>query len=537
MNAHGYCKPLMQSRPKMLVFSHICSAQYVTGAEKLLLFMVRELQPYFACTLVVPTEGVIAQQARELGIPVVLLDIPLVVPLYLALPHLMDEIESFQRSPVWPELIMRIHQEQPDIVLVNTTVHPLPAIAAKMLGIPVVWSAMEAIRFTADTARSASLIEQYADVVVGISEATLAPLRTPGLLPKSLILSPSWDPGAYSPDLWPVYREQRRSQLGITESEQVVGYIASSIFSAKGLDQFMQMAVDVAERFPASKFLIVGNPVDTGYFEQCMDLARAAGLMDRVHWIRFEEQIETIYPAMDVVVIPSMTAEGFGMTALEAMVFGKPLVVYAAGGLAEIAQATGNYPYMVRTGDTGGLFIRVCGLLGDPQRRQDAGIHNLNAATAVFGIEQYRKRLSMFVQTLTLRGFVPLHLVRGSDGTVYLYDQGMLRPFRTPAALMSAGYTFEEVREVADALIASLPKGAPIGPSPVRSRNRRRRRLVRRRLRKGIRARRRRGRRGRRLGRRRIGLRRTRTAIKRSRKRVARIGRRRGRGSRAKRKA
>lgn len=480
--SYGYRKPLMQSKPKMLVFSHICSPQFVTGAEKLLVFMLRELTPYFTCTLVVPGEGKIAQQARELGIPVVLLDIPLVVPLYLSLPHLMDEIEMYQRSPAWPALITLIHQEQPNIVMTNTTVHPLPAIAAKLLGLPVVWSVMEAIRFTPDTGKSAALIEQYSDMVLGISEATLAPLRTPGLLPKSLILSPSWNPDELHPDMWPAFREQRRSQLGILPEQPIVGYISSSIFDAKGLDQFMQMAVEVAERFPQARFLLVGNPVDDQYFERCLDYARNAGLMDRVRWVRFEEQVETIYPAMDVVVIPSMTAEGFGMTALEAMVYGKPVVVYGAGGLAEIAQATGNSAYMVRTGDPGGLFLSVNALLGDPKRLQDAGTHNWHAARAVFGIEEYRKKLGVFVRTLTLRGFVPLYLVRGSNGTVYRYENGTLRPFRSRAALLATGATFDEVRDVPDVLIASLPHGSAIGVSPIRARRagrlRRRRRVT-----------------------------------------------------------
>ncbi|MBB3113626.1 glycosyltransferase involved in cell wall biosynthesis [Paenibacillus phyllosphaerae] len=480
----------MQAKPKMLVFSHICSPQYVTGAEKLLLFMMRELQPYFNCTLVVPTEGVIAQQARELGFPVVLQDVPLVVPLYLALPHLNDEIEMYQRTPAWASLITLIHQEQPNIVLVNTTVHPLPAMAAKMLGIPVVWSAMEAIRFTPDTYRSAALIEQFADVVLGISEATLAPLRTPSLLPRSLLLPPSWNPDEMTPEMWPTFREQRRSQLGLSDEHLVVGFIAASIFDAKGLDQFMRMAVDVAERFPQAMYLLVGNPVDSDYFEQCLNVARNAGLMDRFRWVRFEERIETLYPAMDVVVIPSMAAEGFGMTALEAMVFGKPIVVYGAGGLAEIAQATGNDMYVARTGDPDGLFTRVCGLLGDFKRRQAAGLHNWNAARAVYGITEYRRKLKTFVQTLAMRGFVPLRLVKGSGSTVYLYEQGILRPFRSLEALHAAGYTLEEVREVPDSLIVSLPKGPPIGSRPARARKARASRLRHRRLRKGRRLRR-----------------------------------------------
>ncbi|MFC4099623.1 glycosyltransferase [Paenibacillus xanthanilyticus] len=483
----------MPMKPKMLVFSHICSPQFVTGAEKLLVFMLRELKPYFSCTLVVPTEGVIAQQARELGIPVIHHDVPIVVPLYLALPHLMGEIETYQRSEAWPALIELIRREQPDVAFVNTTVHPLPAIAAKMLGIPVIWSVMEAIRFTPHTADSAALIEHCADLVVGISEATLAPLRTPGLLPKSIIIPPSWEPSALHPESWPELRAQRRAALGVADHQRLVGYISSSIFEAKGLDHFMQMAIEVAERFPDAIFLIVGNPTDPAYFEQCLELARARDLMSRFRWIRFEENVETIYPAMDVTVIPSTTAEGFGMTALEAMVFGRPVVLYGSGGLAEIAGATGNGAYMATTGDTGGLFARVCSLLGDPARLAAAGAHNASASRIAFGIDVYRRRIVQLVGLLAGRGVLPPAPVKGSKDTVYRFEHGVLRPYRTAEALRADGFAFEQVREVSDLLIDLLPKGAPIGEPPPPKRRKLSRALGRRRT--ALRARRRRGRR------------------------------------------
>jgi hypothetical protein len=44
---------MLNQKPKMLVFSHICCSDQMTGAEKLLLFCSKELQQHFNCTLVV----------------------------------------------------------------------------------------------------------------------------------------------------------------------------------------------------------------------------------------------------------------------------------------------------------------------------------------------------------------------------------------------------------------------------------------------------------------------------------------------------
>ncbi|QHT62601.1 glycosyltransferase [Paenibacillus lycopersici] len=487
---------MKQTKPKMLIFSHICSPQYVTGAEKLLLFMVRELLPMFACTLIVPREGVIAGNARKLGIPVIVLDIPLVVPLYLALPHMHDEIAEKQRESSWPELLLLLSREQPSCILVNTCVHPLPAMAANALGIPVIWSAMEALRETPYQSLAVSVIEQYADFIVGISEATLAPLRTPGLIPKTSLIPPSWYQQELQPDSWPQHRANRRSHLGIQEQERLVGYISSSIFEAKGLEHFMQMAVRVALLHPKAKFLIVGNPVDEPYFERCLDIARGPGLMDRFRWLRFEEQVATVYPAMDLLVVPSLAAEGFGMTALEGMAFGKATVVYGSGGLAEIGRATGNENYVAPTGDVEGLIVRVSSLLNDEQALQAVGARNARQAQAVFGIAAYRDRLRKFADMVKAQGHRRAKVFKGSGPAVYMPDRGALRPFRTMEALAGAGCRPEDISSVPDAFLAAWPVGEPIGEEGSAPRQARRRRG---RLRSGIRrGKRRRGGKGRR---------------------------------------
>ncbi|QHW33418.1 glycosyltransferase family 4 protein [Paenibacillus rhizovicinus] len=478
---------MKHTKPKMLIFSHICSPQYVTGAEKLLLFMVRELLPFFACTLVVPCEGVIAVNARKLGIPVIVQDIPLVVPLYLALPHMHDEISEKQQGPSWSELFMLLSREQPSCMLVNTCVHPLPAIAGRALGIPVVWSVMEALRDTPYQASAASVFEQYADYVVGISEATLAPLRTPGMIPKTLLIPPSWDQNELQPEHWLQHRANRRRQLGILDHERLVGYISSSIFEAKGLEHFMQMAVGLAHLHPKARFLIVGNPVDETYFERCLDIARQAGLLERFRWLRFEEQVATVYPAMDLLVVPSLTAEGFGMTALEGMAFGKATVVYGSGGLAEIGRATGNEGCVVPTGDIVGLTARVSSLLGDEAALQAVGIRNLRQAQAAFGIAVYRDRLRKFAETLKSQGHRRAKVFKGSGPAIYLLDRGVLRPFRTMEALTGVGYRPEDISVVPDAFLAAWPVGEPIGTAGPEPRPARRRRS---RLRRGSKRRR-----------------------------------------------
>ena len=470
----GVASRLKITKPKVLVFSHICGPQFITGAEKLLLFMMRELQLYYSCTVIVPNEGVITEHARKLGIHVIVQNIPLVESLYQALPNMNDEISRISQGPEWKELILLIHREQPDAIITNTCVHPMPAIAAKSLGVPVIWTVMEAIRESPHTSMAVAIIEQYADYVIGISEATLAPLRTPILLPKTTLIPPSWNHAELGPDTWPEQRQSRRSRMGLSDGHKLVGYISSSIYEAKGLEHFMQMAVSIAERFPWTMFLIVGNPIDSGYFERCLDYARAQNLLERFRWIRFEEQVETIYPAMDILVVPSLTVEGFGMTALEGMIFGKPVVLYGSGGLAEIAAATGNADYAAPFGEVDGLSSRVSELLGNESKLQAVGASNALMSFTAFGIDVYRQRLRMFTDLLELQGYKPPRVVRGGTPSVYLFENEMLRPFTSERAFLLAGYSFEEVHQVPDAFLSALPHGVPIGEQAYRTAKRKR---------------------------------------------------------------
>lgn len=511
----------MNRKPQLLVFSHLCSPAYVTGAEKLLLFMLRELQPAYDCTLVVPNEGVIAAEARAIGFQTAVIPVPLAASFYLGLPHWRAELQEGMRSEGWVHLNRMLAQRKPDAVLVSTCVHPLPAAAAKGFGIPVVWAVMETMQMTAHTPEIAAFIDAHADRLIGISASTLIPFPPHAAL-RAAVIPPSWHDSELLPETWEASRDSTRRLLGFEPSVPVIGYVASSIYENKGFHHYMDATLSIASSYPQARFLIVGNPVDQPYFEANLEKARAAGMLDRYRWIRFEPRIERIYPAMDGLVVPSVIPEGFGMTALEGMIFGKAVISYASGGLEEIHAATDNRAFAVPLGDSAAMAAKLAELLADPQLLAVAGARNREAAVAAFGIEAYRGRLRAFLDGFHPAGPSGAPLVRGGGPAVYLLESGALRPFASDTALLEAGFRFEEVRQVPDEWLALFPAGAPIGkhaaPRRVRTsgrlRGKRRRRTGRRRSYVLVRSRRR-TRRGSRGKRRMINARR----------RVRRIGR------------
>ncbi|UUZ89566.1 glycosyltransferase family 4 protein [Paenibacillus sp. P25] len=381
---------------KIMLFSHLCAKQAITGAEKYLLTLARELGHHAECTLVVPEEGVLSDEAAAAGVPVVVHPVPLVYSMFNPSSDLIHEVEERLRAGEHGPLIHLLHLHQPDLVIVNTCLSVIPAAAAKKLGIPVAWFITEKIMENSWSRLSAEVIGRYADWIIGISETTLRPLRDlPHLGGKLHLLPPTWRMEDLQPITWPFRRHVRRSELGIAWDQPVIGYVSSSIYMEKGLEHFITMGVQVASRRPDVHFLYAGNVVDKDYFQRCLNIAAETGLSGRFRHIGFDTRIENVYPAMDIVVVPSLIDEGFGLTAMEGSLFGKSVVAYRSGGLGEILQATGNADLLAEKGDIDGLAARVLSVLHSGPVREAA---NREAVQAAFGIDTYRRRLLPLVE-------------------------------------------------------------------------------------------------------------------------------------------
>lgn len=111
---------------KILLFSHLSGASYITGAEKYLFLFAQELSSAAECTLFVPQEGILKANADRAGIPTRIESIPLMWNLYVP-----DERIALEEAAILAEnkhagLILLLQQYRPDAVIVNTCVNALP---------------------------------------------------------------------------------------------------------------------------------------------------------------------------------------------------------------------------------------------------------------------------------------------------------------------------------------------------------------------------------------------------------------------------
>jgi glycosyltransferase involved in cell wall biosynthesis len=117
----------------------------------------------------------------------------------------------------------------------------------------------------------------------------------------------------------------------------------------KGHHVLLEAAVAVARQHPLARFWIVGPKTykdKSSYVAFVTGLAAAPELAGRVTFTGFRNDVSRWMQAMDIVAMPSVGRESFGLSAAEAMALGRPVVVSADGG---------GLSRLVRDGITGRL--------------------------------------------------------------------------------------------------------------------------------------------------------------------------------------
>jgi N-acetyl-alpha-D-glucosaminyl L-malate synthase BshA len=119
----------------------------------------------------------------------------------------------------------------------------------------------------------------------------------------------------------------------------------------------------VRRRLPA-RLLLVGDGPDRALAER---LCREKAICHLVHFLGNVNAIESLMPVCDLLLLTS-DRESFGLSALEAMACGVPVIGTDAGGLPEVVE-NGATGYLRPVGDVAGMSESALGLLTDPQRK------------------------------------------------------------------------------------------------------------------------------------------------------------------------
>lgn len=162
----------------------------------------------------------------------------------------------------------------------------------------------------------------------------------------------------------PANAEAVRERLGLAAGTPLVGIVAR-LHAVKGHRYFLEAARQVLLSRPA-RFLVVGDgPLRRGLEE----LAAKLDIAGRVTFTGFVEDVRPYMASLDLLVVSSLW-EGFGLTAVEAMALGVPVVATEVGGLPEVVRH-GETGLLVPPADAGALAGSIAWMLDHPGQARE----------------------------------------------------------------------------------------------------------------------------------------------------------------------
>jgi len=138
----------------------------------------------------------------------------------------------------------------------------------------------------------------------------------------------------------------------------------------KGHKYLINAFAEIKKKVPEAKLLLVGDGSERKNLErQILDLG--LGDVEFIGEIPHEE-LPHWYHKADVFVMPSLS-EGFGITSIEAMASGVPVVASRVGGLLDIVK-DGENGMLVEEGDSQAIVNAVLSLYTNPQKLKQLSI-------------------------------------------------------------------------------------------------------------------------------------------------------------------
>lgn len=155
-------------------------------------------------------------------------------------------------------------------------------------------------------------------------------------------------------------RESYKSELGLTGMRLVL--FVGQLALRKGPQDLARAAPTILAAEPAAHIFFVGSDVNGHRVELAALVESLAGRVTFAGEVA-NELLWKYYAAADVLAFPSRTGrECLGMSMVEAMAAGVPVVAYDVGGTSEVVE-DGVTGYLVEAGDVGKLAARLLAVL------------------------------------------------------------------------------------------------------------------------------------------------------------------------------
>ncbi len=183
------------------------------------------------------------------------------------------------------------------------------------------------------------------------------------------------DPAVYDRSLY-----SRSELLPFAGDRKVLMHI-SNFRAVKRVRDVVRIYAKVAAKTP-SVLVMVGDGPERPAAE---DEVRALGVGDSVFFLGKIETVAPLLASADVFLLPT-SSESFGLSALEAMASGVPVVGSDSGGLPEVV-TNGVTGLLYPVGDVDSMAAGVLSIVTDPSRQADMGAAGADDARKRFALD------------------------------------------------------------------------------------------------------------------------------------------------------
>ena len=198
----------------------------------------------------------------------------------------------------------------------------------------------------------------------------------------------------FNPENLQMSRSEIRKNLGLSVNDFVIGTVAR-IVPIKGHEYLIRSASNVIKEIPRAKFLIVG---DGPIRKEMEELTVQLGLEGQVTFLGVRKDVPELLSIMDLFVLPSLN-EGMGMSLVEAMAMGLPVIATQVGGVPEVV-TDGKTGILVPAQDSTALAKAIVRLAKDAKLARELAQAGHERAHSAFGAEAMVDRISAVYQEL-----------------------------------------------------------------------------------------------------------------------------------------
>ena len=275
-------------------------------------------------------------------------------------------------------------------------------IAARQAGVPIMATVHGTARFSGRLEIKARLrmklwmqILKRFDRIVTVSEDLLGQLIRCGIPTGKIQMLRN---AARPPDPKTNYSgADFRKEMGIRSTTKLIGTVGR-LSHEKGHEYLIQALPSCLKNGADIKCIIVGDGPRREALEKLADELCPRGT---VEFLGYRDDVQRIYPALDVFVLPSLI-EGTPIALLEAMGSKLPVVVTAVGGIPEIIR-DGFNGVLVQPGSSEGLALGIRKVLHCEALGREMAERNLDLLAREFDVAKWARSIESIYTSLVMR--------------------------------------------------------------------------------------------------------------------------------------